>query len=534
MGPDGSLTGAPSKVGTSTAKILFTDSVTGDREVKTLTITIADKAPVKVAETVPAKVGSSLDPLARIVSRNPVTTSLVSGDLPPGVTLNPDGSFEGKPTTKGSFEATIMVTDSVTGDRELRTITFDVAESDVVSKTVTRTLLLGEDPKDLDPINPGNPITARVVNGALPSGVTMTPAGVLSGAPDRPGSSIATVSITDTVTGERENRTVVFTVTERPAAETTESKAADVGGSFAPLAPINPGKAIQTSLVSGSLPEGVSLNRDGTLSGSPTEAGTHTVVIMVTDPDTFERELRTVTMAVEAPEPKATSERIAAKVGERMGALAPVNAGNDITAEIVDGTLPKGVTLGKDGTFEGAPSEAGTHTVTVLVTDQKTGEQERRSITIEVTKEASDNVDEDVKRTSETLSTSERDSFAPISAMRSGNSITVNGAGALAFTGANSTTLALLGGALVVSGGVVVRQLLGPLDQVMASHPFGEVEGRLCQHQEAGPGFGRLEERAFERASAQVHVRVVVGPGLAQVGWHARRERKGMAEPLRM
>jgi hypothetical protein len=42
----------------------------------------------------------------------PYTWSLVSGTLPPGVTLNPAGYFSGQPTASGTYNVTVQVTDS--------------------------------------------------------------------------------------------------------------------------------------------------------------------------------------------------------------------------------------------------------------------------------------------------------------------------------------------------------------------------------------------------------------------------------------
>ena len=42
----------------------------------------------------------------------PYTVSNIQGIVPPGVTINPDGSFSGVPTAAGTFDITVDVADS--------------------------------------------------------------------------------------------------------------------------------------------------------------------------------------------------------------------------------------------------------------------------------------------------------------------------------------------------------------------------------------------------------------------------------------
>src|SRR4030095_6639335 len=55
----------------------------------------------------------------------PFTFSLVSGGLPPGMSLSPSGVVSGTPTTAGTFTITVQVTDA-TGAIATQTITQEV------------------------------------------------------------------------------------------------------------------------------------------------------------------------------------------------------------------------------------------------------------------------------------------------------------------------------------------------------------------------------------------------------------------------
>jgi LPXTG-motif cell wall-anchored protein len=67
--------------------------------------------PANSSQTV--QVGQTLQPLTATDPDGDTYSFVVSaGALPPGVTLNPDGTFTGTPTSTGIFSATITVCDS--------------------------------------------------------------------------------------------------------------------------------------------------------------------------------------------------------------------------------------------------------------------------------------------------------------------------------------------------------------------------------------------------------------------------------------
>ena len=130
------------------------------------------------------------------------------------------------------------------------------------------------------------PYTFAVTAGALPAGLNLSSAGVLSGTPTASGSFNFTVSATDSGIPTTGSRAYTLTV----AAPTLTLPATTLPGGTAgqaynaPITPASGGIAPYTYAVSaGALPAGLSLSAAGVLSGTPTEAGSFAFTVTVTD-----------------------------------------------------------------------------------------------------------------------------------------------------------------------------------------------------------------------------------------------------------
>ena len=114
----GSISGKPTKSGSSTftAKVTDSTSPTAQTASKSLTITVASAAsPVQITTTSLAsgQVGVSYSTtLLAIDGTTPYKWSVTSGSLPAGLTLAATGTITGTPTASGTHSFTIHVTDS--------------------------------------------------------------------------------------------------------------------------------------------------------------------------------------------------------------------------------------------------------------------------------------------------------------------------------------------------------------------------------------------------------------------------------------
>ena len=115
----GTISGKPTKSGSSTftAKVTDSTSPTSQTASKSLTITVASAAaPVQITTTSvqSGQVGVSYSTTLRATDGTvPYKWSITSGSLPAGVTLAAaTGTIAGTPTTSGTHSFTIHVTDS--------------------------------------------------------------------------------------------------------------------------------------------------------------------------------------------------------------------------------------------------------------------------------------------------------------------------------------------------------------------------------------------------------------------------------------
>lgn len=131
----------------------------------------------------------------------PYTFTVNSGALPPGLTLAPGGALTGVPTAAGSFSFGVQVADGTTGTpgTALRNYTVEVAAPAIsLATTIPERLFLGRTfSLPLQGAGGAQPYTFAVTSGALPPGVTLSPAGVFAGTPGAVGSYTFAITVTD-------------------------------------------------------------------------------------------------------------------------------------------------------------------------------------------------------------------------------------------------------------------------------------------------------------------------------------------------
>lgn len=164
---------------------------------------------------------------------------------------------------------------------------------------------------------------------------------------------------------------------------TSYSQTVGVNGSFPPFT---------WSVTSGSLPPGLSLSSgsgaSGTISGTPTTAGTYDFTLQVTDilAETATQAL-SITISHPVPALTVTTTRLAAGTTRRAYSqtLAANGGRPPYTWSVASGSLPRGLSLRANGVIAGTPATAGTYHFTVRVTDHN-GTRTTKALTIQVTK----------------------------------------------------------------------------------------------------------------------------------------------------
>lgn len=217
------------------------------------------------------------------------------------------------------------------------------------------------------------PYTFAVTAGSLPPGLTLGSDGSLTGAFTQSGAFTFTVTMTDS-NGCTTSKQYTIEVLPCPTITVTPSSlpAGTVGVAYNQTFTASGGMAPYTfSLAIGSLPSGVTLNANGTLSGTPQQAGTYIFTVKATDKNGC---MGTVQVQWRVLCPQITITPATLPNGTAGTSYGPVNLmANGGTAPysfaVTGGTLPSMLTLTTGGQLSGVLMQTGSFTFTVTVTD---------------------------------------------------------------------------------------------------------------------------------------------------------------------
>lgn len=234
------------------------------------------------------------------------------------------------------------------------------------------------------------PYDYEITIGTLPTGLALDTNGTLQGTPTVAGSSYFTVTATDALgnTGTQNyalETTIVNIDLSMPAVNGTRNVTYtnSVTGSS--------GKAPYSfAITSGSLPGGLSLSSDGTISGTATAAGTFTFTIRATDANGSTRSKQfSITIAPSTIVLVPLTLENSAVNGTYTKQLLATGGKEPYTFEIINtltftSQVPNGLVLTSDGLLVGFPTTAGSFSFMVRATDAN-GDQGTQIYTIEVT-----------------------------------------------------------------------------------------------------------------------------------------------------
>ena len=217
------------------------------------------------------------------------------------------------------------------------------------------------------------PYTFAVTAGSLPPGLTLGADGSLTGTFTQSGAFTFTVTMTDSNSCTT-SKQYTIEVLPCPTITVTPSSlpAGTVGVAYNQTFTASGGTAPYTySLASGSLPSGVTLNANGTLTGTPQQAGTYIITVKATDQNGC---MGTVQVQWRVLCPQITITPATLPNGTSGANYGPVNlmaSGGTApyTFAVTNGTLPSMLTLTTGGQLSGVLMQTGSFTFTVTVTD---------------------------------------------------------------------------------------------------------------------------------------------------------------------
>jgi len=216
----------------------------------------------------------------------PYTYSIVSGSLPPGLTLNAStGAITGTPMQSGTFNYTAKAVDS-TGASVTTNCSIVVAPAPLQLNCASSTAQVGV-PYSSALVATGGvpPYTYSIASGSLPPGLTLNAStGAITGTPTQSGTFNYTAKAVDS-TGASVTTNCSIVVQPATLTLTCASSTGEVGLAYSSSVVATGGVTPYTfAIVSGSLPPGLTLNAStGAITGTPSSEGTFSFTVQVTD-----------------------------------------------------------------------------------------------------------------------------------------------------------------------------------------------------------------------------------------------------------
>jgi hypothetical protein len=224
--------------------------------------------------------------------------------------------------------------------------------------------------QQLEATGGSGPYSWLLAAGSLPSGLTLTPSGAISGTPAAPGTSSVQIRVTDS-RGRTATADFSLSVIQTLAMQTETLPEGVAGSGYSVEFQAVGGRGAHTwTLTPGDGAGWLSISSTGQLSGTPSTQGTSTVTVAVGD-ESGQQATRHFIISVLDPISVAAITLPTATQG-RVYLVQLVATGGDglFNWELEGNTLPAGMSLGSVGDLAGTPEEAGTFTFTAWVTDR--------------------------------------------------------------------------------------------------------------------------------------------------------------------
>ncbi len=313
----------------------------------------------------------------------PYVWALGSGTLPAGITLAPNGLLTGTPTAAGTANFSVRVTDTPSGligypggaAVQDFTLTVGTGVLSIVPTALPAAIVGQAFASTLTATGGIPPYSWSVSAGTLPAGVTLGTNGVFSGTPTIAGASNFTVQVRDSVNATAtRDFTVTTTAGLNISTATLDDAVVNVAYSMT-LAAQNGTAPFTYTLAGGALPAGITLTSAGIFTGTPTVAGTFSLVVRVVDRGNLAA-TKAFSLLVRPALSITTIDLPGGNVGTGYSAQMAAGGGFPPYAfavalgfQVPTGPLPPNLTLSASGALTGTPTTAGSFTIGVRVTD---------------------------------------------------------------------------------------------------------------------------------------------------------------------
>lgn len=370
----------PAGVTFSSAGVLSGTPAAGSGGVYNLTLTASNS------------LGATTEPFVLTVDQAPLITSLTSasfsvgssgnftvtatgypnptfseaGALPAGVTFSASGVLSGTPAagSANTYNLTLTASNGVSPNAT-QSFTLTVGQPPQITTAASTTFTTGT-AGSFQVQASGYPSPTFTYTGSLPSGVTMSSSGRLSGTPAAGSGGPYTINIT-AADGFSPDATQSFTLTVDDAPHLTSNPSttftAGTTGTFQFTAT---GYPAPTFTETGNLPAGVSLSTSGILSGTPATGSGGVYPITVTAGNGVSpNATQTFTLTVDEAPSMAADATVTVTNSAALDYQVVAN-GYPVPTFSETGGLPNGITFSSSGLLSGtAPATTGTYPITV-------------------------------------------------------------------------------------------------------------------------------------------------------------------------
>lgn len=321
----------------------------------------------------------------------------IQGALPAGLSFDAaTGRLSGNPSREGQVSLVVTVTDGTLSARS--TFSLIVAEPTLELSIITRSIPPAFVGRRFEfPLTAvgGVPPYVWTADGALPSGLQLTNAGVISGTPPGAGLQTLTFHVRDVAGHMHERPITVRVVASDDALHFSNDVLRDgvvnkpYDDSFRVMNGVSP---YRYALASGTVPKGLAIV-DDKLTGTPTVAGTYQFGVRVTD-NRGDTDLNRFVVTIEPDEgvkfvtsglPPGVRGTPYTEGGGAIIRLKAVATGvmGTISFRLLAGDLPPGLALATTGELSGTPTATGIFTFTAEAKDSA-GESDLRALAIVV------------------------------------------------------------------------------------------------------------------------------------------------------
>ncbi len=208
-------------------------------------------------------------------------------------------------------------------------------------------------------------ITWKKANGTLPTGLSLSSEGKITGTPTKEGTFKFTVKATNAAGYATKSLTITISKSVVITSTTLENGSIDTPYNVQLAADGTP--SITWSKTKGSLPTGLKLSKKGQIVGVPTKTGTFSFTVKAKN--NYGSATKALKIVIKAGKPAITTTSLP---DGYMGSVYNVQLQASGTAPFTwtkSGTLPSGIVLAKSGQLIGIPTKTGEFTVTFKATN---------------------------------------------------------------------------------------------------------------------------------------------------------------------